>query len=178
MIARLSTQRTVLSIAALRINPIPGYVLEVGLGKGRTFDHLRRLLPGRVILAFDRSVHAPPDCVPDPDCLILGDFRDTLAGARDRLRGKAALIHADIGSEDRDRDHRLTAAIGPLLGSLLAPCGILLSDRPMPGLDRLRPLRLPASNWPYHGWIAPGPATTTLDDVGSDNGNKAADLPR
>ena len=33
-----------------------GPVLELGLGNGRTFDHLRERLPGRRIVAFDRAL--------------------------------------------------------------------------------------------------------------------------
>ena len=31
-----------------------GPVIELGLGNGRTYDHLRERLPGRRIIAFDR----------------------------------------------------------------------------------------------------------------------------
>ena len=58
---------------------IDGPVLEIGLGNGRSYDHLRaRLVGSRTILAFDFALAAHPACVPPADCLILGDMRETL----------------------------------------------------------------------------------------------------
>ena len=45
-IRRLEAQRACLALAAGRIGGLPGPVLELGLGNGRTYDHLRELLPG------------------------------------------------------------------------------------------------------------------------------------
>ena len=42
-----------------RCATLPGHVLEVGLGKGRTYDRLRTLFPQRAIYAFDRELHCP-----------------------------------------------------------------------------------------------------------------------
>jgi hypothetical protein len=129
MIERLVTQRACLDYAAQFIADIPGVILEVGLGKGRTFDHLRRLFPERELYAFDRDVHAPADVVPDGRYLVLGDFRQTLAAASTRLGHSAALIHADIGSEDSARDRALAAAIAPLVVRLLRPGALVVTDR-------------------------------------------------
>ncbi len=79
MIARLTTQRRALERAAEEIGGLPGPVLEIGLGKGRTYSHLRKLFPERTIIAFDRDLHAPADAAPAGDDLVLGDFRDTLS---------------------------------------------------------------------------------------------------
>ncbi|WP_292240356.1 class I SAM-dependent methyltransferase [Mesorhizobium sp.] len=100
MIARLTTQRRALERAAEETRDLPGPVLEIGLGKGRTYSHLRKLFPDRRIIAFDRDLHAPADAAPAGADLVLGDFRETLSA----LSGcaPAALAHADFGSEDRD----------------------------------------------------------------------------
>ncbi|MEZ5668217.1 MAG: class I SAM-dependent methyltransferase [Alphaproteobacteria bacterium] len=148
MIARLAAQRAHLDDAAARIAAVPGPVLEIGLGKGRTYDHLRRRLPDRRILVFDGSLHAPADLHPPAADLVLGDFRDTLPAAAGSL-ARAALIHADIGSDDRAADRRLASAIAPWLADLLAPAGLLLSDRPMPS-PALVPADAPATAWPYY----------------------------
>ncbi|MGH6887075.1 MAG: class I SAM-dependent methyltransferase, partial [Geminicoccales bacterium] len=42
-IRRLEAQRACLDLAAARIADLPGPVLELGLGNGRTYDHLREL---------------------------------------------------------------------------------------------------------------------------------------
>ena len=86
-IRRLEAQRACLEYAAGQIRDLPGPVLELGLGNGRTYDHLRELLPEREIFVFERAVNAHPDCIPDPAHLILGDVRATLPQARARLPG-------------------------------------------------------------------------------------------
>ena len=88
-IRRLQAQRACLDHVCRLIagpdSPVAGPVLEVGLGNGRTYDHLRQSLPGRPIYAFDRQVAAHPDCVPEAPFLLLGDFRDSLPAARTRI---------------------------------------------------------------------------------------------
>ncbi len=150
MIARLTAQRDHLAVAATAIRDVPGPVLEIGLGKGRTYDHLRRLLPDRDIYAFDGSVHAPARLVPDPDHLFVGDFRETLETAAGRLP-PAALAHADFGSEDRSRDAAQAEWLGPLIGRLMAPGGIVVSDRKLVA-ERWTPVDCPSGAWPYFLW--------------------------
>lgn len=148
MIARLSAQRAHLDAAAAAIAGLPGPVLEVGLGKGRTYDHLRTLLLQRTIHVFDGSLHAPEGVHPPAERLVLGDFRDTLPAAVRRLP-PAALIHADIGSDDRAADAALAATIAPMLAALLAPGGLLLSDRAMPA-PGLTADQGPETAWRYY----------------------------
>jgi len=140
-IRRLEAQRACLGFAAAAIRDLPGPVVELGLGNGRTYDHLRDLLPGREIFAFDRQVAAHPDCVPDAAHMILGDFADTVPGAAARLGARAALIHADIGSGDKAATKALAAYLAPMLAALTAPGGFLVTDQPMaaPGLVALDP---------------------------------------
>lgn len=152
MIARLEAQRACLALAQEAIRDIAGPVLEIGLGKGRTYDHLRRLLPEREIFAFDRDIHAPADCVPDAEHMIQGDFRDTLPAAVARIgRRRAALVHADIGSEDRARDAALATAIVPAIVALLRPGGIALCDRDLGRPTGWVAVPPPAAvdDWPY-----------------------------
>ncbi len=78
-------QRACLDHAARLIAALPGPVLELGLGNGRTYDHLRTLLPEREIFVFERALAADLPALPDAAHLVLGDFRDTLPAARARL---------------------------------------------------------------------------------------------
>jgi S-adenosyl-L-methionine methyltransferase len=128
-IRRLEAQRACLGFAAERVAGIAGPVLEIGLGNGRTYDHLRSLLPGREIFAFDRQVGAHPDCVPDAAHLILGDFRETLRKFPRVMPAPAALAHADFGSGDKAATRALAAALAPLLPPLLAKGAIVVSDQ-------------------------------------------------
>lgn len=131
MIFRLETQRNCLLRAIELVASVPGPVLEFGLGKGRTYDFLRSRLPERRIFAFDREIHCPPDCVPDDEFLLLGDFRDTVPGALARIGEPAALAHFDVGSEDGRIDAELVAWLAPAAAPLIGGGGVVVSDRPM-----------------------------------------------
>lgn len=132
MIRRLKAQRACLDWAAAEIARLPGPVLELGLGNGRTYDHLRERLPDREIFVFERQVNAHPDCVPDGAHLFLGDVEETLARARGRLGRSAALVHNDIGTGDAAHNTRLASRIAPLIAALVRPGGVILSDQRLP----------------------------------------------
>ena len=156
MIARLATQRALLGRAAEFIAGIDGPILEIGLGKGRTYSHLRRLFPGREIWAFDYEIHAPAHSRPGPDRILLGDFRETLPACWAEIGAPPALVHADIGTESRRADAALARFVGSAVAQRLAPGGLLLGDRDM-GADGLTRLEIPAvalpegiAPWPYY----------------------------
>ena len=128
-IRRLEAQRACLDRAAALVEGVPGPVLELGLGNGRTYDHLRARLPDRDIFVFERQPAAHPDCTPPEDRLIAGDFLDTLPHVQ--LPAPAALVHADIGTGDKQASLALAAALAPLLPRLTTPGAILASDQPM-----------------------------------------------
>ncbi|MFN4090704.1 MAG: class I SAM-dependent methyltransferase [Alphaproteobacteria bacterium] len=138
-IRRLEAQRACLDHAAGLVDGLPGPVFELGLGNGRTYDHLRERLPERAIFVFDRQVAAHPDCVPPAERLRLGDFRETVPAARDRFTGAVALIHADIGSGETAASRALASLLAPHLAALLTGGGVLVADQPMaaPGLVAL-----------------------------------------
>lgn len=147
-IRRLEAQRACLNHAARAIRDLPGPVLELGLGNGRTYDHLREILPDREIFVFERQLAAHPASIPDPDHLILGDIRETLPGARARLPGPAALVHSDVGTGDAQRNAALAAWLAETLPGLLAHGAWVIADQPMRAAG-LVPLP------PPHG-VAPG----------------------
>ncbi len=128
-IRRLMAQRDCLEMAAGMIAGMPGPVLEVGLGNGRTYDHLRCLLPEREIFVFDRRIAAHPDCVPDDGHMILGEITDTLPGALARIGSRAALVHADIGSGDAATNAGIAAFLGRALPALTVPGAVIVSDQ-------------------------------------------------
>ena len=141
-IQRLTAQRECLRYAAVLIADIEGPVFEIGLGKGRTYDFLRDALPDREIFAFDRNVGSYPDCTPDIDHIILGDFRETLMTVSSQTKGGVALAHCDFGSENRDRDNALALWLGPALDRIMAPNGVVATDREMK-VDGWCPIELP-----------------------------------
>jgi S-adenosyl-L-methionine methyltransferase len=133
MIHRLTAQRAYLNEAARRIKDLPGCVFELGLGSGRTFDHLRRLLPDREIFAFDRAISAHPTCIPDADHMILGEIRETLKFCGPRIPLRPVLIHIDLGSGDPTQDLITRSWLSPLVADWAAPGTIVVTDRPLEG---------------------------------------------
>lgn len=151
MIARLCTQRACLRFAGVVVAGRSGVILEIGLGKGRSYDFLRKQFPQREIFAFDRTVHCSDEVRPDSDHLILGDFLATLPAFRERMGRTAVLAHADIGSRDAAHDARLAAAVAPLIDGLVQRQGLVLTDRAMSMPDWASlPLPAGAGDWPYY----------------------------
>ncbi len=130
-IRRLGAQRDCLGHAARLIAAVPGPVLELGLGNGRTYDHLRTLMADRDIFVFDRQIAAHPDCIPDDAHIVLGDFPDTLPGALVRIGAPAALAHADFGSGDEVADAATAKFLSKVLPGLMARGGVIVSDQPL-----------------------------------------------
>jgi S-adenosyl-L-methionine methyltransferase len=141
-IRRLHAQRACLDHAVELIRDLPGPLLELGLGNGRTYDHLRERLPGRDIYVCDRQIAAHPDCIPPAQFLILGDVRDTLPEVASHIGAGVALVHADLGSGDEEASRRQAAELAPLIADLLQSGGIVVGDQPM-SIAQLRPLALP-----------------------------------
>lgn len=123
-IRRLTAQRDILDAVCAEVAAMDGPVMELGLGNGRTFDHLRARLPGRRIVAFDRVLGAHRSSVPGEGDLILGEIRET---ARPFAGIGAALVHADIGTGYADKDAETLQWLPDLTASLLAPSGIAVS---------------------------------------------------
>ena len=156
-IRRLTAQRDCLDMAAGLVEALPGPILELGLGNGRSFDHLAGLFPHRDIFVCDRQVAAHPDCRPDAHHMILGDFATTLPGALSRIGAPAALIHCDVGSGEAEANRRLAILLGPLLAPLAAPGAVILADQEM-RIAGWQPLALPPTVKPgrYFMWRAGG----------------------
>jgi tRNA G46 methylase TrmB len=150
-IRRLQAQRACLDWAADAVAGRPGPVLELGLGNGRTFDHLRGRLPEREIFVFERSVAAHPDCIPDDEHLLLGDFHDSLPGALARIGARAVMAHCDIGSGNAALTAKLAAFVGSALAPLLAPGAVVVADQALeiPG-SRTLPLPPGVAPGRYH----------------------------
>lgn len=128
-IRRLVAQRACLRLAADLTRELGGVVIEMGLGNGRTYDHLRELCPEREIYVFERQVAAHPDCVPPEAYLVLGDLYETLPRAVERFERGVALVHIDIGCGDVATNIRISGFIAGYLPRLLMPGGMVISDQ-------------------------------------------------
>lgn len=127
-IRRMQAQRDCLNYAAHLIAELPGPVLELGLGNGRTYDHLREILPTRDIYVFDRRIASLKPCTPPENRLFLGEITDTLPRAASLIGRTAALVHIDIGTSNDNHNAKLLAVIAPLLIPLAAPGAIIVSN--------------------------------------------------
>jgi len=128
MIRRLQAQRAMLDLANNRLKQVSGVVFELGLGNGRTYDHLRETMSTREIYVFERKIAAHPTCIPDDEHLYFGELLETLGGAVEAHKGNVALVHADIGGPDPDHCARMTDMLNTHIGPALSPGGIVLSD--------------------------------------------------
>ena len=138
-IRRMMAQRTCLDWAAETIGDLPGPVLELGLGNGRTYDHLRERLPDRDIYVFDRRLKPHPDCIPPDERLFLGEVTDTLPLAQARLGATAALVHTDLGTGDAAANADLARVVGPLIAAVLRRGGLVVANHELtvPGWTQL-----------------------------------------
>jgi len=142
-IRRMQAQRDCLNWVAGELRHKPGPILELGLGNGRTYDHLRSLLPGRDIYVFEREVRAHPDCIPPADHLFLGDIFATLPRAEALLGGQAVLAHSDLGTGEAEANAALGKKLAPALDRLLAPGALVLANQKLE-VARWRRLAEPA----------------------------------
>ena len=128
---RLEAQHACLAWAFNQIEKRDGIVFEIGLGLGRTFNHMRHHMPDRDIYAFERKINAYPDCMPADDRLIIGEIEETLPAAAQRFAGKVVLGHSDIGSFDKENNKLMAELISQHLQNALAPGAIIMSDLPL-----------------------------------------------
>lgn len=126
-IRRLEAQRRMLDWAASVIAGRAGLVLELGLGNGRTYDHLREILPERDIHVFERDVSPNPASMPPTDRLVVGDMAQTLPAFAARHGRSAALVHVDVTTGVPERDRLLFAWLPEHVVTLAAPEALVLS---------------------------------------------------
>jgi hypothetical protein len=138
-------QRDSIDLAARRLAGHPGWVVEFGLGRGRSYSHLAARFPDREIYCFDREHATNPGWGPPPERVILGELAAVLAepAIQARFRGQVILAHLDLARGDAS-DARLHRLVVERTCDWLRPGAWVLSDRPVP----LEP-----------AWgLAPGPA--------------------
>lgn len=133
---RLTAQIDGLNWAAAEIADVSGDVLELGLGNGRTYDHLREQLPSRRIWVIDRRMKAHPSCVPPQKDFLQGDA-DEMLHRMGEAGTRLALVHYELGIGVAEHDTALSRALSPLISALLVPGGLVVSQDPIEGLDRI-----------------------------------------
>lgn len=127
-IDRMVSQRACLDFAIEQTSDMAGPVFELGLGNGRTFDHVRERVAGRDIYVFERAIASNPASTPTPEQTVLGDVRDTLPDALGRFGPTVSLIHADLGGHNLDKNDAFARLVSPLIEPLLARGGLMVSS--------------------------------------------------
>ena len=136
MLRRLTAQRDGLNWAAEQIAGTPGDVLDMGLGNGRTYDHLREVLSDRRIWVIDRVLQCHPSCEPPAEDFLQGEAEpmlERLAGENHRI----ALAHYDFGFGIKEKDVAEAAALSPAIATVMTPGGIIVSGQPLVGFEEL-----------------------------------------
>ena len=133
---RLTAQIDGLNWAAAVIDTLPGDVLELGLGNGRTYDHLRENLPNRLIWVIDRVLQPHPSCIPSAETFLQGEADDMLKELA-RQGAKIALAHYDFGFGVKELDVAEGRRLSPLIAALMVPDGLVVSQQPLVGLTQI-----------------------------------------
>ena len=136
MLRRLAAQRDGLNWAAGQIAGMDGDVLDLGLGNGRTYDHLREIMPDRRIRVIDRVLQCHPSCIPPEADLLLGEAEPmlrqlTTEGAR------FAMAHYDFGQGIKSDDVAEAARLSPALAAVMSPGGLIVSGQPLVGFAQI-----------------------------------------
>lgn len=134
---RLTAQIDGLNWAAADVAPRRGDVVELGLGNGRTYDHLREIMPHRRIWVVDRQMRAHPSCVPPADDFLEGEATSMLRRII-RAGHPVILAHYDLSKGVPEADAELAASISPLLEELVTPGGLVVSGQMLPHLTRIK----------------------------------------
>lgn len=137
MLRRFTAQRDGLNWAAQAVAELDGDVLDMGLGNGRTYDHLREILPGRRIWVMDRVLQCHPSCVPPEEDFLQGEAEPMLVKLAEH-RQSIALAHYDFGMGIKEDDVAESARLSPLIAAVMKPGGLLVSGQPLVGFEQIK----------------------------------------
>ena len=126
-------QRDSIDVAARELADRPGWIVEFGLGRGRSYSHLAERFPEREIYAFDRELATNPGWGPPPERVVVGDLATVLAdpAVQARFRNRVILAHLDLAWGD-STDTRLHRLVVERSRAWLLPGAFVLSDRAVP----------------------------------------------
>lgn len=136
LILRMTAQRAALDWATAAVAERAGDALEVGLGNGRSYDHMRERMPERRIWVIERKLQPHPSCMPPEADLMLGDAADGL----EKLAGaNLVLINYDLGAMDPLAEDPRATRFTPLMRAALAPEGaFIVATQRLPAEPGLR----------------------------------------
>ncbi len=133
---RLTAQIDGLNWAIDKVKDTEGDFLDLGLGNGRTYDHLREYAPGRRIWVIDRVLKSHPSCIPPESDFLMGEAEDMLAKLAN-MRGRIALAHYDFGYGVKEEDVAEGARLSPYIANVMVPGGLVVSQQPLTGFQQI-----------------------------------------
>lgn len=150
VLRRLTAQRDGLNWVAGQLGDLPGDVGEYGLGNGRTYDHIRELMPDRTIWVFDREQNCHPSCIPPEENFLRGEA-DAMMEILIAKGVKFALAHYDFGHGVNAVDWAESARLSPLIAKLMVPGGLLVSGQPLVGFTEIDgPPGIPSQRYMFY----------------------------
>ncbi len=150
MMRRLSAQKIGLEWAIEATKDIAGDALEIGLGNGRSYDHLREKVTNRRVWVIDRQLQCHPSCVPPKEDFLQGEAEDMFAEMKKRGM-QISLAHYDFGIGVTERDEAEAARLSPMIKAVMAPDAIILSCQPLIGFTHIKgPEGIPAGRYHFY----------------------------
>ncbi len=137
MMRRLAAQADGLEWGNTMVDSLSGDFLDMGLGNGRTYDHIREIAPNRRIWVIDRALNCHHSCVPPKEDFLQGEAEEMLRKmAADGT--KVALAHYDFGFGDKDKDVAEAARLSAFIKEIMLPGGVLVSGQPLVSFEQVR----------------------------------------
>ncbi|WP_171131683.1 MULTISPECIES: class I SAM-dependent methyltransferase [unclassified Ruegeria] len=137
MLRRLTAQRDGLNWAAEQIRDLDGDVLDMGLGNGRTYHHLREILPERRIWVMDRVLQCHPDSTPPAEDFLQGEAEPVLQKLAETGQS-FVMAHYDFGRGIKSEDVAEAARLSPMIAAIMKPGGLLISGQPLVGFEQIK----------------------------------------
>ncbi len=135
VIRRLSAQRDCLGWAIG--NAPDGAFLDIGLGNGRTYHHLREIAPERDVYTIDRRMAAHPSSIPPDKFFLAGEAEAMIEALAKRIGPGVALAHYDLGTGVPEEDVPLANAVAASLPAVLADGAIIVANAKFEGFEKL-----------------------------------------
>lgn len=137
MLRRLAAQRDGLNWAAEQTADLAGDALDLGLGNGRTYDHMREIMPERRIWVIDRVLQCHPSCTPPEADFLMGEAEPMLQKLVDNT-AQIIMAHYDFGFGIKEKDVAEAARLSPLIASIMLPGGLIVSGQPLVGMQQIK----------------------------------------
>lgn len=132
---RLTAQIDGINWAIEQTKNTKGDILEMGLGNGRTYDHLRENADRR-IWVIDRILKCHPSCIPPEKDFLKGEA-DIMLEHLAENKVKVALAHYDFGFGVKEKDVEEGGRLSPLIKAVMVPGGLVVSQQPLIGFTQI-----------------------------------------